>query len=256
VGTPLADALDLARGRVYVRPMSDDALVLHAETMWASPYVFSSWVALHEKGLRFDVREIALVDLENRSRAYREQTLTAKVPALEHGDFVVAESSAIAEYLEDAFPPPRHPRVLPAEPRPRARARQLMAWLRSDLGVLRTERPTVTMFFAPATVPLSPAGETAAAELLRVAEYLIPRDGGPLFGAWSLPDAELAFMLHRLILNGHEMPARVRSWAEREWQRPSAQGFIRHARPAACPERYWDMPANAGVARPWSTARR
>ena len=34
-------------------PMPDDALVLHAETMWASPYVFSSWVALHEKGLRF-----------------------------------------------------------------------------------------------------------------------------------------------------------------------------------------------------------
>ena len=235
--------------------MPNDALVLHAETMWASPYVFSSWVALHEKGLRFDVRDVSLVDLENRSPAYREQTLTAKVPALEHGDFVVAESSAIAEYLEDAFPPPGHPRLLPADARQRARARQLMAWLRSDLGALRSERPTVTMFFAPATVPLSPAGAAAADALLRVAERLILGDG-PLFGAWSLPDAELAFMLHRLILNGHEVPARVRSWAEREWQRPSAQSFIRHPRPAACPERYWDMPANAGVARPWSPSRR
>jgi glutathione S-transferase len=232
--------------------MSHDALVLHAETMWASPYVFSSWVALHEKGLRFDVREVSLVDLENRSSAYRDQTLTAKVPALEHGGFVVAESSAIAEYLEDAFPPPGHPRLLPADVRQRARARQLMAWLRSDLGVLRTERPTVTMFFAPATVRLSPAGEAAAAELLRVTERLIPPSDGPLFGAWSLPDAELAFMLHRLILNAHAVPARVRTWAEREWRRPSAQSFVHHVRPAACPERYWDMPANAGVARPWS----
>jgi len=232
--------------------MPNDALVLHAETLWASPYVFSSWVALHEKGLRFDVREVSLVDLENRSSSYREQTLTAKVPALEHGDFVVAESSAIAEYLEDAFLPPSHPRLLPRDARQRARARQLMAWLRSDLGVLRTERPTVTMFFTPATVPLSAAGEAEAAELLRVAERLVPPRGGPLFGAWSLPDAELAFMLHRLILNGHEVPPRVRTWAEDEWERPSAQSFVRHSRPAACPERYWDMPANAGAARPWS----
>jgi len=232
-------------------PMPDDALVLHAETMWASPYVFSSWVALHEKGLRFDVREVALVDLENRAHAYRAQTLTAKVPALEHGDFCVAESSAIAEYLEDVFPSPGHPAVLPTGARDRARARQLMAWLRSDLGALRNERPTVTMFFRPANVPLTPAGEAAAAELVRVAERLVTREDTGLFGRWSLPDAELAFMLHRLILNGHGLPSRVRVWAEREWQRPSVQTFVRHARPAECPERYWAMPANARAVRPW-----
>jgi glutathione S-transferase len=236
--------------------MSTDALVLHAETMWASPYVFSSWVALHEKGLPFEVREVALVDLENRSSTYREQTLTAKVPALEHGDFCVAESSAIAEYLEDTFPPPAYPRVLPADVRDRARARQLMAWLRSDLGALRNERPTVTMFFEPASVPLTPAGEAAAADLLRVAGQLIRREDAGLFGAWSLPDTELAFMLHRLILNRHEVPTRVRSWAEREWRRPSARSFIQHPRPAECPERYWAIPANAGAARPWGSAPR
>ena len=41
--------------------------------------------------------------------AYRDRSLTAKVPALEHDDFWLAESSAIAEYLEEAFPPPGHP---------------------------------------------------------------------------------------------------------------------------------------------------
>src|SRR5262245_41566832 len=100
--------------------MSDASLVLHAETLWASPYVFSSWMALQEKGLPFTVREVALVDLENRSPAYADRTITAKVPALEHGDFCVAESSAIAEYLEDVFPPPAHARILPADPRARA----------------------------------------------------------------------------------------------------------------------------------------
>lgn len=58
-------------------------------------------------------------------------------------------------------------------------------------------------------------------------------------------------MLHRLILNRHDLPPRVHAWAELEWQRPSAQAFIRHPRPATLPERYWDMPANVGVTRPW-----
>ena len=98
-----------------------------------------------------------------------------------------------------------------------------MAWLRSDLGALRDERPTVTMFWERATVPLSAAGKLAAANLVRVAEGLIAREDAPLFGAWCLVDAELAFMLHRLILNDHEVPPRVRAWAEREWQRPAAQ---------------------------------
>jgi len=73
--------------------------VLHAENLWISPYVFSSWIALTEKQVPFEVREVSLIDLENRSPEYRERTVTAKVPALEHGAFCVAESSAIAEYL-------------------------------------------------------------------------------------------------------------------------------------------------------------
>jgi glutathione S-transferase len=236
--------------------MQDDALVLHGETLWASPYVFSSWVALHEKGLRFAVREVSLVDLENRSADYQDRTLTGRVPALEHGERCIAESSAVAEYLEEVFPPPAYARLLPTDVGERARARQLMAWLRSDLGALRDERPTVTMFFAPATVPLSAAGAAAAAALLRVAARLVAREDAGIFGAWSLPDSELAFMLHRLILNGHDLPPRVRAWAAREWERPSVQSFVRHPRPATCPERYWDMPANLGATRPWASSAR
>jgi hypothetical protein len=40
--------------------------------------------------------------------------LTARVPVLEHGAFPLSESSAIVEYLEDTFAPPRYPAMLPA----------------------------------------------------------------------------------------------------------------------------------------------
>src|SRR5262249_28205214 len=116
---------------------------LFGETLWISPYVFSSFVALREKGTPFDLVEVALADGEHLTPAYRDSSLTARVPAFEHNGVRFAESSAIAEYLDEVFPAPQYPRLLPADVIERARARQIMAWLRSDLGVLREERSTV-----------------------------------------------------------------------------------------------------------------
>jgi glutathione S-transferase len=210
--------------------MSTATLTLYGDSFWISPYVFSCFVTLREKGLAFDLEEVSLPAGEQRASAYRERAFTGKVPALRHGDFWLTESSAIDEYLDDVFPPPAHPAVLPAEPLARARARQVMAWLRSDLMALREERPTTTMFYAKATTPLSPAGEAAAASLLHVAEILVPATAPHLFGAWSIADADLTFMLHRLILNDHAVPDRIAAYARAQWQRPSVQEWVTHQR--------------------------
>ena len=95
------------------------------------------------------------------------------------------------------------------------------------------------MVYDRASEPLSPSGRKAAEELLRVAASVIPSDGDFLFGAWSLVDAELAFMLHRLILNDEDVPGRVLSYAQTQWRRPSAQAFLDHPRPATIPAEYW-----------------
>lgn len=219
---------------------------LYGETLWISPYVFSSFVALREKGVPFELVEVKLIDGEQLGEAYRERSLTGRVPSLEHDGFCLAESSAIAEYLDEAYAD-RPPRLLPEARHDRARARQIMAWLRSDLGALRDERSTVTMFYRFRLKPLSPAAARDAEKLVSVAEKLIPRGGGPLFGGWHLVDSELAFMLHRLILNGHQLPSPVREWAAAEWRRPSVRAFAEHARPAAVPEGYWSF---SGTPRP------
>lgn len=203
-------------------------LTLFADTFWISPYVFSCFVTMREKGLDFSVEPVALQSKGQDDPAYRDVTLTGRVPALRHGDFWLAESQAILEYLDDAFPDAQ--RALPQGVKERARARQILAWLRSDLLPIREERSTVTMFYERATAPLSGAGNAAAAKLLRVADLLVPEGSGSLFGAWSQADSDLAFMLHRLLLNGHEVPAKVRAYAEREWQRPSVQEFVKRER--------------------------
>jgi len=212
---------------------------LYAETLWISPYVFSSHVALREKKAAFDVAEVALIDGANRDPGYETPSVTGRVPSLDHGGFRLAESSAIAEYLEEVLPPPAHRRLLPPATRDRARARQVMAWLRTDLAALRDDRSTVTMFYRFELQPLSGPAQRDAERLVRVAGQLVPEGGGPLFGEWTLVDAELAFMLHRLILNGDPVPGRVADYARAQWARPSVREFAEHARPGTVPASYW-----------------
>jgi len=219
---------------------------LYGETLWISPYVFSSFVALHEKRIPFDVVEVGLATGAHLEAPYRDASLTARVPSLGHAGFTLAESSAIAEYLDEVFPPPTYARLLPADVRDRARARQLMAWLRSDLGALRDERSTVTMFHRFRLRPLSPSARRDVDKLTRVVEQLMPSTGGALFGAWCLADSELAFMLHRLILTGEDVPERLRTYASSQWQRPSVRAFIDRPRPAI-PDSYWSV---SGTPRP------
>lgn len=203
------------------------ALVLHVDRFWISPYVFSCFVALREKGLDFEVREIGLDRKEQLAPDYRARTITARVPSLDDGDFSLAESTAILEYLEDTHPTPP---IFPRNVRDRARARQILGWLRSDLDALREERATSTMFYEHAKSPLEDRGRAAAEKLVAVSDQLIPNGKTQLFDAWCIADADLAFMLHRLLLNGHDVPAKVRAFAEAQWKRPSIAEFVSHER--------------------------
>ena len=212
---------------------SNARLKLYTEDLWDSPYVFTAFVALTEKRLPFDTVPLALDKGEQRQPAYRQHSLTAKVPTLVDGDFWLSESTAIVEYLEERFPPPSHPRLLPADMRERARARQVLAWLRTDLTALRNERPTTSMFYPRALPPLSAAGTAAVEKLLQLADQLIPVSATSLFSTWSIADSDLAFMLHRLILNGQPLPAKIQAFAATQWQRPSVRAFVEHPRPAA-----------------------
>jgi glutathione S-transferase len=203
--------------------------------MWTSPYVLSCFVGLTEKRLAFDVQTVALHEGAQWAAAYVETSFTARVPALVDGDFSLSESSAIMEYLEDKWPAPEHARLLPQDVRQRARARQIMAWVRSDLGSIREERSSEYVFYPlaalPPLAPLSAAARHAVEKLVGFCERLVPADGGALFGDWCIADTDLAMMLQRLVKTGESLPARLRAFAEREWQRPSVQAFVDQPRP-------------------------
>lgn len=210
--------------------MPRNPLTLFVDRQFTSPYAMSAYVSLREKGVPFVTERLDLEALQHQQTAYRQQSLTARVPTLVHDGFALSESSAICEYLEEVFAPPVHAAVYPKDVQQRARARQIQAWLRSDLMPIRNERGTDTVFIQPTSTPLSPAALEAADKLFRVAGQLLPAGASYLFGEWCIADTDLAMMLNRLVVNGDAVPERLAHYATQQWQRPSVQHWVQQQR--------------------------
>lgn len=201
---------------------------LYVDHLYTSPYAMSVFVALREKGLAFDTITLDLDAAQQHAADFAQLSLTQRVPTLVEGDFALSESSAITEYLEQAYP---ETPLYPADPKQRARARQVQAWLRSDLLAIRQERSTMVVFYGQKMSPLSPVAEAAAAKLIKAAQALLAGNPAYLFGEWSIADVDLAVMLNRLILNGDSVPAELVEYARRQWLRPSVQAWVNQQRP-------------------------
>ena len=208
--------------------MAHPILRLYVDAQFASPYAMSAFVALHEKGLSFEIETIDLAVNANSEASFAAMSLTRRVPTLVHEGFCLSESSAISEYLNEVFP--RAP-LYPTEPQSRARARQVQAWLRSDLMPIRQERSTEVLFYGPTKSALSPAATASAEKLFSAAESLLPANSENLFGQWSIADVDLALMLNRLVLNGDPVPERLARYAKHQWQRPTVQLWVNQRRP-------------------------
>ena len=209
--------------------MSQGPLHLYVDSLFTSPYAMSVFVALREKGLAFETLTLDLDAGQNQAADYVQRSLTQRVPTLVDGDFALSESSAITEYLDQAYP---ETSLYPADVQQRARARQVQAWLRSDLLPIRQERSTLVVFCGQKRPPLSAEAQAAATKLITAAQALLADNREYLCGQWSIADVDLAVMLNRLILNGDAMPAQLVTYAQRQWQRPSVREWVELRRPA------------------------
>jgi len=113
-------------------------------------------IALNLKGLPYQLAPVHLLrgGGEQRSPDYSLINPAQLVPSLQDGEFVLTQSLAMLEYLEEAFP--STPRLLPADPLLRARVRALaltiaceihpinnlrvLQYMKSTLGVADADR--------------------------------------------------------------------------------------------------------------------
>jgi maleylacetoacetate isomerase len=107
-------------------------------SFWRSLATFRVRIALNLKGLQPDeVIDVNLLQGKQREADYRAVNPQMLIPALIDNGPVLFQSLAIIEYLEETHP---HPRLLPADPAARARARGLAQIVACDSHPLLVPR--------------------------------------------------------------------------------------------------------------------
>ncbi|MFK0088221.1 glutathione S-transferase family protein [Pseudomonas sp. NPDC090755] len=190
--------------------------------------LYSSWslrgaLALELAGARYDETLIKLNQPDTRARIL-EHSPTGKVPLLkcEHG--VIADSLAIAEYLNE-----RHPEanLWPTDIAARAQARSACAQMHSGFFALRGNMPfDLSRDQALENMPLDVQVDIDRIVALWAECRLASKETGPfLFGTPSLADAFFAPVAVRLRTYRVEVPVEAAAYIETIYQWPAFQAW-------------------------------
>ncbi|MVT37791.1 maleylacetoacetate isomerase [Acidovorax citrulli] len=142
-------------------------------------------IALALKGLPADYHGVNIRTGEHRAADYAELNAARVVPTLVDGDFTLGQSMAILDYLDQRHP---EPRLIPLEPRQRARVLELANVIACDMHPVNNLR---ILKYLQGPLALSAAQKDAwyahwAAEGFAAVERLLVRHGGE--GPWCFGD--------------------------------------------------------------------
>ncbi|MDZ3995592.1 glutathione S-transferase family protein [Pseudomonas sp. Teo4] len=190
--------------------------------------LYSSWslrgaLALELTGVGYEETLIKLNQPDTRQRILAFSA-TGKVPLLktEHG--VIADSLAIAEYLNE-----RHPeaQLWPADVAARAQARSACAQMHSGFVALRSAMPfDLSRDAALESIPLEVQVDIDRIVALWSECRLVAKDSGPfLFGKPTLADAYFAPVAVRLRTYRVAVPAVAAAYIETIYQWPAFQAW-------------------------------
>lgn len=191
-----------------------------------SVYTRVARMALEEKGVAYELQETEIFGPQGVPSEHRARQPFGRIPVLQHGDFVLYETTAITRYVDEVFPGPA---LQPSAPDVRARMNQVISIVDSygyrpmvwDVFVERVSKGGRDQ----ATI----ANGLAAAERCLQALEAVVRPQPCLTGeALSLADLHLfpvlaCFVLTdegRHVLRGH---AELQRWFERMRTRTAAE---------------------------------
>ena len=213
-------------------------LQLHIGNKNYSSWSMRPWVLLKHFGLPFGEVMHRFDSFDTGSQFKQGVTRLSpvgKVPLLVHGDLVVWDTLAIAEYVAEyaAEHFPEHA-LWPRDQAARARARSLCAEMHSGFGALRGACPMNIEASLPAVGARVLADQPAvAADLARITsmwQAALAASGGPfLFGAFSIADAYYAPVVARLRTYALPVPADVAAYMQRVWASPGVAAWVAEA---------------------------
>ena len=184
-----------------------------------SSWSLRAWLTL--KFARVDFTETTvLFGRPDMKENLRRLSPTGLVPVLEHGDLVIPESIAIAEYLAE-----RHPdaNLWPADPAARAVAWSVSAQMHAGFIALRGQMP---MNLTHVTDRVTPSPETLT-DIARIQDIwrTCRRDHGAggtfLFGKPTIADAMYAPVVSRFRTYGVAADADTHNYMDAVWAHPA-----------------------------------
>ncbi len=182
-------------------------------------------IALHEKGLSYEIEPIDLKKREQKKPEFLKLNPYGKVPVIVDGQNVLYESCVINEYLDETYPSPP---LMPKDPFQRARIRVL-----TDYG-LNYIQPLYWAIRAELYVKTDDGErdwnliEKTTRQLRELLEYLENEIGNKdyFMGEFTLLDIALVPRFLRLemfeVLPATSIP-RLGSWLQRMKERPSVK---------------------------------
>ncbi len=193
-----------------------------------SSWSLRGWLVLAACGIDFDEEVIPLDRPETKARL-RAVSPTARVPTLRHGELVIPDSLAIAEYLAERFP---EARLWPEDPVARAKARAVTCEMHSGFAALRGELPMAIHDSHPGK---SFSAETAA-DIERIIEiWTLCREehqsaGEFLFGGFTIADAFYAPVVTRFRTYGIALPEVAENYVAAMLAWPDLERWIADAK--------------------------
>jgi glutathione S-transferase len=187
-----------------------------------SPYAWRVWLALEHKAIPYERKVLSFAEGDLKKPDYLAINPRGKVPAIVDGDLRLYESTAIVEYLEDAYPD-YGKRLFPGSVRDRALVRRLVCEAESYFVPPMNRLVQRVLFTKPEewdAERIAAARDEVAAELERWVQAL---RGDYLAGPLSAAD----FALYPLValalrcekkkpdvaLRGR-IPARINAWMQ------------------------------------------
>ncbi len=164
-------------------------------------------LALMEKGVPFDSQYIDMLNFDQHRPEYLAINPQGTIPAMTHGERVLVESTAIMEYVNEAF---EGPDLMPAEARDRWRVRWWMKfmdqWLAPSFSMIGG-----SVFIGPVVRQRDPAELEAAIERIPMPERRVSWRKA-IYGTFS--EAEIAESQRRVALGIAMLEAEL---GKREW---------------------------------------
>lgn len=89
-----------------------------------SPYAWRVWFALEHKSLAYDLKALSFSEGDHKKPEFLKLNPRHRVPVIVDGSFVLYESAAILEYLDEQYP--SNGKLFPGDARQRAVTRRLV----------------------------------------------------------------------------------------------------------------------------------